>query len=344
MTFRVIARLIIGGILITSPWACGHREMTSKQATTIIAGTPAFAEPYSIRVVLGRRTHCHPALQPTVDTCLNEYPDLWQYFFARDIGLLAVNPIWLAQGNTTRPAFDVVRIGSANAWMGLKERQDGWHLPIATRELIAVTGIARIALAGEDLVEVTYTWKWVPIDVLRREQTWVERLGVGEPQQSRATFRRTADGWRLHGTLAIAGIREPDLSRYPRNLPAAVVEVVWASPPRDIAESDLHRAASAQWALFARQGHYADCRSGIEPDPRLLEEPSDDCRTTLPGFVPSDGVTIRVDSTAESFRITARRTGACSHYAYVSSDVGLVAEHTDRDNCAIPAAAPLFEP
>lgn len=341
--YRILL-VVTGSLLITMSWGCGHRELTPKQAAAIIAGTPAFAKPYTIRVILGRHAHCHAVLQPTVDTCLTQYPDVWQYFLARDIGLLAINPIWLADGNATKPAFDVVPIKNAKASPGLKPPQDDTLFPIATRELIAITGIAKIALAGDDLVEVTYAWRWIPSALLEHEQPWRERLGLGERQQSRAILRHAEDGWRLHEELSIAGIREPDLNGYPPNLPAAVVEVVWASPPRDIAESDLHRAASAERAHFAGQGHYVSCISGIEHDPsRGPAEPSADCRTALPGFVTSDGVTLRIDSAPESFAITARRTGACNHYSYVSSDVGAVTEHTDGDDCDIRAAAPTVQ-
>jgi hypothetical protein len=296
-------------------------------------------------VVLGRHANCHPVLQPTVDQCLNQFPDVWHYFLARDLGLLAINPIWLAQGNTTSPAFDVVRVESANPWTGLEPTADGWLFPIATRELIAVAGLAKIALAGDDLVEVTYTWQWRATELLDRERPWIERLNLADRQQSRATFRHTEDGWRLHEPLSIGGIPDPDLSGYPRNLPPAVVEVVWATPARDIAESDLQHAASAERALFARQGHYVGCSSGSEHDSsRLPNGPSIDCRTVLPGFVPSDGVTIQINGAAESFEVTAWRTGACSEYAYASSDVGMVTEHTGRENCGTRAGAATLQP
>lgn len=68
-----------------------------------------------------------------------------------------------------------------------------WEVPVATAEIMSVTGI--VQKPDSTRAEVEYEFRWRPT-----EFAWLDRKGIDEmPQTRTATFTKYDDGWRLSG-------------------------------------------------------------------------------------------------------------------------------------------------
>jgi hypothetical protein len=82
-------------------------------------------------------------------------------------------------------------ISEKKNWIPSSMSED-YEVPLATRELLEITGIGELQGETGAFVEVQYTWKWSPVNEVGTLMKLDEKTNAGS-----AAFRRFDDGWRL---------------------------------------------------------------------------------------------------------------------------------------------------
>jgi hypothetical protein len=121
-----------------------------------------------------------------------EYPSP-EYLVLQNHGWVSANTIACSPGLTPPPCWNLVLTPSGIETVGAlipgeHSSKSAMSLPVAKRELVGVTGIAK----QDNAAEVEFDWKWVPLNEIG------EALYSRDVQyKSSVGFRKYDDGWRV---------------------------------------------------------------------------------------------------------------------------------------------------
>lgn len=181
-------KLNLAVLLALSLTACSPRDfLTRRLASDLLAGSPALKAPQQYLLHTGIVTS-------------KDYPSP-EYLVLQNHGWISADPVRCPAGMAPPPCSNVVLSPSGveliRSLIPEEQRErSSLSLPVARRELIAVTGIAK----QENTADVEFNWKWEPLNE------------VGEALYSRdlrykssVGFRKYDDGWRLTETPTRSG-------------------------------------------------------------------------------------------------------------------------------------------
>jgi len=178
MSRKFIQLAFVATLLLLS--ACSPRDfITRRLATDLILSSSDF------------RAHQRFALQTGVLSG-KDYPSP-EYLVLQHRGWISATTARCPRELTPPPCWDVVLTPSGvdavrSAIPGEQNNGSLLALPVARRELVGVTGIARQG----DAADVEFTWKWTPLNEIGAA------LYSGDLQyKSTVAFRKFDDGWRM---------------------------------------------------------------------------------------------------------------------------------------------------
>lgn len=159
--------------------SCSPRDvLTRRLATDLISASSAFKAPQQFALQTGIVTN--------KDYASPEYLVLQQH------GWISASTARCSPGVVTPPCWDVLLTPSGVETVRSLVPAEGtdktlFSIPVARRELIAVTGISKQG----NLADVDFTWRWVPLNEVGAA------LYSGDLRyNSTAGFRDYDDGWR----------------------------------------------------------------------------------------------------------------------------------------------------
>ncbi len=160
--------------------SCSPRDfLTRRLATDLIAASDAFKTPQQFSLQTG--------IVSNKDYVSPEYLVLQQH------GWISATTARCAPGMVPPPCWDVLLtpsgVDTVRALVPSEEADKAsFFIPVARRELIAVTGISKQG----NQADVEFTWKWVPLNEVGAA------LYSGDLRYtSTVGFRQYDDGWRL---------------------------------------------------------------------------------------------------------------------------------------------------
>ena len=168
--------------------SCSPRDFLSRRlATDLIAGSETFKAPQQFVFRTGILT--------------NKDYNSPEYLVLQHQGWISATTVPCAAGLAPAPCWDVLLTPSGvETVRALVSPEDATkpsiRIPVAKRELVAVTGIAKEGTSAD----VEFIWKWVPLNEVGGA------LYSGDLQfKSNVGFRQYDDGWRLVQSFARPG-------------------------------------------------------------------------------------------------------------------------------------------
>ncbi|HEV2470732.1 MAG TPA: hypothetical protein VGS78_16185 [Candidatus Sulfotelmatobacter sp.] len=168
---------LIGSILLTS---CSPRDfLTRRLATDLIAQSAAFKAPQDFVLHTG-----------VVSNAAYAAPE---YLVLEHHGWISATTVACSPGLTPPPCWDIILtpagVDSVRAQVSSDEAtKPSISIPVARRELIAVTGISKDGTTAD----VEFTWKWTPLN-----EIGAALYSSDIQYKSSVGFRQYDDGWRI---------------------------------------------------------------------------------------------------------------------------------------------------
>jgi len=167
--------------------ACSPRDfLTRRLATDLISASDSLKEPQ------------HFLLQTGV-VSNHDYPSP-EYLVLQHHGWITANPSPCAPGMTPPPCWDILLTPSGVETVRTLLPGDVDHpsfsIPVARRELVGVTGIARQG----SVADVEFTWRWTPLN-----EFGAALYSSDLQYRSTVGFRQFDDGWRLMQSATRSG-------------------------------------------------------------------------------------------------------------------------------------------
>ena len=160
--------------------ACSPRDfLTHRLATDLISASDAFRIPQQFALqtgILSNKTYVSP-----------------EYLILQQHGWISATAARCLPGMEPPPCWDVLLtpsgVETVRALVPAEEaNQTSFFIPVARRELVAVTGISKQG----SLADVDFTWRWVPLNEVGAA------LYSGDLHyNSTVGFRDYDDGWRM---------------------------------------------------------------------------------------------------------------------------------------------------
>ena len=187
-----LASTLLFLLLLTTLCIGCKATLTRSNAADIIKSTKNF----NSKLVLMLKTEEGVGWDHNCNGVVNRSP-LWRAL--RELGLIDVRLRQATPGGAFTIALfscDLIftKQGNQESSQWTKVRQPWgteWEIPIANRELIAVTGLIEGNPEGK-VVQAEFSWKWVPNNIGQKLQ-----MVDAQTYTSSALFRLYDDGWRL---------------------------------------------------------------------------------------------------------------------------------------------------
>lgn len=185
MRLRKTILALAASLLLTS---CSPRDfLTRRLATDLIAQSAAFKAPQDFVLHTG-----------VVSNSAYAAPE---YLVLEHHGWISATTVACSPGVAPPPCWDIILtpagVDSVRSQVSSEEAtKPSISIPVARRELTAVTGISK----NGTIADVEFTWKWTPLNEIGAA------LYSGDLQyKSSVGFRQYDDGWRIAPTVLRPG-------------------------------------------------------------------------------------------------------------------------------------------